>query len=338
GLARTLEVLCEEGPSALYGGPLGQAVASSVGSAGGLLSLADLAAHQGDWVTPVSSPYRDVEVVQLPPSSQGTTAQFALNLFEAVAPRPPTDPVARLHLLVEASKLALIERDAHLTDPAHMAIDPASLADPERARAQAGGIGDDAARPPAGRPGPGGTAAVVVVDPAGGAVSLLVSNFMGFGSGITVPGWGINLQNRGAYFSLDPAQVNVIAPGKRTLHTLMPGMALRHGRPWCVLSAMGGDGQAQTQVQLLSRLVDDGEDVQVAVSAPRFLLEAESWHLHLEGRFPPTVVDGLLRRGHHARPGARWDQRMGHAQAIVVDEAGLAGASDPRAEGLAAGF
>jgi gamma-glutamyltranspeptidase len=179
---------------------------------------------------------------------------------------------------------------------------------------------------------------VVAVDPEGGAVSLLGSNYMGFGSGITVPGWGVNLHNRGAYFSLDPDHANVVAPGKRTLHTLMPAMALRHGRPWCTLGAMGGDGQAQTQVQLLSRLVDALEDVQLAVSAPRFLVEGDGWYLHLEGRFPPVVVDGLLRRGHDARPASRWDQRMGHAQAIVIDDAGLAGATDPRAEGLVAGF
>jgi gamma-glutamyltranspeptidase/glutathione hydrolase len=148
----------------------------------------------------------------------------------------------------------------------------------------------------------------------------------------------VNLHNRGAFFSLDPGHVNVVAPGKRTLHTLMPGMALRNGRPWCVLGAMGGDGQAQTHVQLLSRLIDDGEDLGLAMSAPRFLIETDGWHLHLEGRFPPAVVDGLLRRGHDARPAARWDQRMGHAQAIVADAAGLAAASDPRAEGLAAGL
>jgi gamma-glutamyltranspeptidase/glutathione hydrolase len=338
GLARTLEALCAHGPDALYRGELGAAVAACVGSAGGLLTVSDLAAHRGDWVTPLSSRYRDVEVVQLPPNSQGTTAHFVLNLVQAASAVLPADPVGRLHLLVEAVKLALIERDAHLTDPDHMTVDPEYLADPERARARAGDLRDRAFRPPAGRPGPGGTAAVVVVDPEGGAVSLLGSNYMGFGSGITVPGWGVNLHNRGAYFSLDPGHVNVVAPGKRTLHTLMPALALRGGRPWCVLGAMGGDGQAQTHVQLLSRLVDDGEDVQLAVSAPRFLVDVDGWYLHLEGRFPPAVVDGLLRRGHDARPASRWDQRMGHAQAIVMDDTGLAGATDPRAEGLVAGF
>jgi len=338
GLARTLDVLCAQGPDALYRGEVGAAVVAAVESAGGLLSAADLAAHGGDWVTPRSSPYRDVEVVQLPPSSQGTTALFALNVVQAASPVLPPDPVERVHLLVEASKLALIERDAHLTDPDHMTVDPAYLADPDRARARAGGVGDHASRPPVRGPRPGGTGAVVAVDPGGGAVSLLGSNYMGFGSGMTVAGTGINLHNRGAYFSLDPDHANVVAPGKRTLHTLMPAVALRHGRLWCTLGAMGGDGQAQTHVQLLSRLVDDGEDVQVAVASPRFLIDGDGWYLHLEGRFPPAVVDGLLRRGHDARPASRWDQRMGHAQAIVVDDAGLAGATDPRSEGLVAGF
>jgi gamma-glutamyltranspeptidase/glutathione hydrolase len=338
GLARTLEALCHQGPDAMYGGELGAAVAGCVGAAGGLLIASDLAAHRGDWVTPLASPYRGVEVVELPPNSQGTTAHFALNLMQAASPVLPADPVERLHLQVEAVKLALVERDAHLTDLDHMSVDPACLADPDRARARAADLREHAVRPPAGRSGAGGTAAVVVVDPEGGAVSLLGSNYMGFGSGITVPGWGVNLHNRGAYFRLDPGHVNVVAPGKRTLHTLMPSMARRDGRPWCVLAAMGGDGQPQTQVQLLSRLVDDGDDVQLAVSAPRFLVDVDGWYLHLEGRFPPVVIDGLLRRGHDARPAARWDDRMGHAQAIVIDEAGLAGATDPRAEGLVAGF
>ncbi len=337
GLARTLEALCRDGPDAFYRGELGEAVAGFVQSAGGLLAVSDLDAHRGQWVSQVTSSYRGVDVAQLPPPSQGTTAQFALNLVEAAAPVMPVGAVERLHLLIEASKLALVERDRHLTDPDHMSVDPAALADPARAREWLGELQPRASHPPEGRPGPGGTAAVVVVDCDGRAVSLLGSNYMGFGSGLTVPGWGVNLHNRGAYFSLDPGHVNVIAPHKRTLHTLMPAMALRHGRPWCVLGAMGGDGQAQTHVQLLSHLVDEGADVQLAVSAPRFRVEVDGWHLHLEGRFPPDIVDGLLQRGHDARPAGRWDQRMGHAQAIVVDDRGLAGATDPRAEGLVAG-
>jgi gamma-glutamyltranspeptidase/glutathione hydrolase len=337
GLARTLAALCQDGPDAMYRGDLGEAVAGFVQSAGGLLAMGDLGAHSGEWMSPVVSPYRDVEVVQLPAPSQGTTAQFALNLVEAAAPVMPVGAVECLHLLVEATKLALVERDRLLTDPANMSVDPDALADPARARAFLPDLQPQASHPAGGRPGPGGTAAVVVVDCDGRAVSLLGSNYMGFGSGLTVPGWGVNLQNRGAYFSLDPGHVNVIAPRKRTLHTLMPAMALRGGRPWCVLGAMGGDGQAQTHVQLLSHLVDEGADVQLAVSSPRFVVEPDGWHLHLEGRFPPPVVDGLLRRGHDARPAARWDQRMGHAQAIVVDDDGLAGATDPRGEGLVAG-
>ncbi|HEY3239839.1 MAG TPA: gamma-glutamyltransferase family protein [Acidimicrobiia bacterium] len=337
GLARTLEALSAQGPDALYRGELGAAMAACVASAGGLLTASDLDTHRGDWVTPLSSSYRGVEVVELPPNSQGTTAHFALNLVEA-AGSAPTDPIERMHLLIEAVKLALVERDAHLTDPVHMSVGPAYLADPARARERVSELRPHAAQPPTGHGGAGGTAAVVAVDPGGDAVSLLGSNYMGFGSGITVPGWGINLHNRGAYFRLDPNHVNVVAPAKRTLHTLMPAIVLRDGRPWCVLGVMGGDGQAQTHVQLLSRLVDDGEDLQVAVSAPRFLVEVNGWHLHLEGRLPPAIVDGLLRRGHDARPASRWDQRMGHAQAIVVGDAGLAGASDPRAEGLVSGL
>src|SRR5262249_29616352 len=143
-------------------------------------------------------------------------------------------------------------------------------------------------------------------------VSLIQSNYMGFGSGVTVPGWGINLHNRGAYFSLDPLHANVIAPRKRTLHTLIPGMAFREGKPWLVFGTMGGDGQAQFHLQLMVRMVDDHEDPQLAIAAPRWLVSPEDWSVLLDERFAGPVHDGLAARG-HAVSTAPWDDgRFGH--------------------------
>jgi gamma-glutamyltranspeptidase len=168
-------------------------------------------------------------------------------------------------------------------------------------------------------------------------VSLIQSNYNGFGCGVTVPGLGINLHNRGAYFSLDPAHVNVLAPGKRTLHTLMPALARREGRPWLVFGTMGADGQLQTQVQLLARLVDDGADPAAALAAPRWLVDPGDFSVRIEDRFPTTVIEGLRAAGHRLVPVGSFDDSMGHAQLIRIDEGGLTAASDPRCEGLAAG-
>ena len=169
-------------------------------------------------------------------------------------------------------------------------------------------------------------------------VSLIQSNYNGFGSGVTVPGWGINLHNRGAYFSLDPDHVNVIAPGKRTLHTLMPAFARRDGRPWLVFGTMGADGQLQTQVQLLARLVDDGADPAAALAAPRWMVDPGDFSVRIENRFPPAVTDGLRRQGHRLEAAGPYEDFMGHAHLIRIDGDGLTAASDPRCEGLVAGF
>ena len=188
------------------------------------------------------------------------------------------------------------------------------------------------------RSGGGDTAYLCAVDGAGLCVSLIQSNYNGFGSGVTVPGLGINLHNRGAYFSLDPGHVNVIAPGKRTLHTLMPAFARRGGRPWLVFGTMGADGQLQTQVQLLARLVDDGTDPAAALAAPRWVVDPGDFSVQIENRFPGAVVDGLRTRGHRLAVLGPLEDCMGHAQVIRIDEGGLTAASDPRSEGLAAGF
>ncbi|HYT40692.1 MAG TPA: gamma-glutamyltransferase, partial [Acidimicrobiia bacterium] len=246
------------------------------------------------------------------------------------------DGPERQHRLIEAVATALAERDAHLTDPAHMRLPPGALADPARAAALA------AARPtPAGgraRGGGGDTAYLSAVDRAGLCVSLIQSNFNGFGSGVTVPGLGVNLHNRGAYFSLDPSHVNVVAPSKRTLHTLMPALARRDGRPWLVFGTMGADGQLQTQVQLLARLADDGADPAAALAAPRWVVDAGDFSVRIEDRFPAGVVDGLRREGRRVEVVGPYEDCMGHAQLIRLDGDGLAAASDPRCEGLAAGF
>ncbi len=337
-LAGAIELLCSAGPDAYYRGSIAEGIVSHLCSVGGLMAPDDLASHHGDWVEPMSTTYRDVEVLELPPNTQGVTVLEALNIIQHLGALSPEGP-ERQHLLIEATKLSLSDRDAHLTDPADMRVRPEELGSltwaAERARSFDPTRAGD---PPPGRPASGGTAYVCAADADGMIVSLIQSNWMGFGSGLTVPGWGINLHNRGATFSLDPAHVNVIAPAKRTLHTLIPALALREGRPWLAFGTMGGHGQAQTHVQLLVRIVDDGEDPQRAIDAPRWIVSPWDWSVTAEARLSSDTLDGLTARGHRLVTTERLDSLMGHAHAILVSPDGYAGATDPRTEGAVLGL
>jgi gamma-glutamyltranspeptidase/glutathione hydrolase len=294
-----------------------------------------------------------------PPNSSGIVALELLNILETFDPPAPaafgpagcTDP-RWIHLGIEASKLAMADRDANLTDPefADCAVD--RLTSKAWARHVAAGI-DPArpARPPAATsPRGGGTIYLATVDADGNAVSLIESNYMGFGSGVVDPETGIHYQNRGSYFSLDPAHPNVLAPRKRTLHTLMPGMLFRDGEaaPWIVTGSMGGDAQPQIHAQVVSALVDGGVDVAAAVGAPRWFVDGEEHfappvHVRAERRFAPKVLDELERLGHPLTRTVPFNGNLGHAHAIELVDGGpaaqdgsLAAATDPRSAGLPA--
>ncbi|HLF40227.1 MAG TPA: gamma-glutamyltransferase, partial [Acidimicrobiia bacterium] len=197
---------------------------------------------------------------------------------------------------------------------------------------------DRAGAPPRGTRLFGGTAYLCAADADGTVVSLIQTNFNEFGSGLTVPGWGINLQNRGCSFSLDPVDVNVVAPGKWTVHTLIPALGLREGEPWLVFGTQGGDAQAQIHLQVLARVVDDASDLQAALDAPRWRIRPGAWTLEIEPRFGQDVLDGLAARGHEVSPVGEFDDFMGYVEAIRVEADGYAGAGDPRAESAVLGF
>ena len=337
-LAGTLGTLSVDGPDAYYQGPIAQAIAQAVRSRGGLLAPEDLAAHRGTWVDPIRTTYRGVEVAELPPNTQGVAALEALNVVEAAGALPPDGP-ARHHLMIEAVKASLSDRDAFVTDPDEMVVSPLEIAskawagkrlaliDPSRASAP----------PVPGRRG-GDTVYLCTADAGGMLVSLIQSNFFGFGSGVTVPGWGINLQNRGESFSLDPLHANVVGPRKRTMHTLIPAMAFRDGSPWLVFGSMGGHAQAQIHLQLLTRIVDDGADPQRAIDAPRWAVDPLDWSVSVERGFDARTVDGLRSAGHRIALAAGTDEAIGWAQAIMVGAEGFAAGSDRRAEGSTFGW
>jgi len=245
----------------------------------------------------------------------------------------------REHLVIEAVKLGLRDRDDHVSDPAAMRVSPADLLRDPWIDARRAEI--DLARagvPAPGHPQRGGTAYLCAADADGLLVSLIQSNFLAFGSGVHVPEWGINLNNRGSSFSLDETSVNALAPSKLPMHTLIPGMVFHDGSPSVVFGSMGGDAQAQIHAQLLTSFIDDGADLQAAIDAPRWRVEPWDWKLRMEAPFDPAVRVELATRGHQVIETPALDSGMGHAHAISVGPHGYAIATDPRAEGAAVGL
>lgn len=337
GLATTLRALASDGRDAFYRGTVAEEMVEVLSAHGSTMTLADLAAHEVEWVTPLSGRYRHLEVLELPPPTQGVTALTALALVDALGPLP-ADPVDAMHRQIEAVRAAMADREEHVGDPATMRTSAAALLDPQRIAALAGRIDPAAAAPwPPARPSPGGTAYLCATDRDGMVVSLIQSNFMGFGSGVVAPRSGFGLHNRGAHFSLDPSAANAIGPHRRPLHTLIPGLALLGGRPRYVFGTMGGDGQAQIHLQVLSHLVDGGVDVGTAVSAPRFIVDVANGGVALDPDIDESLAEGLRARGHVVtRLKAARD--AGHAHAIEMTDLGFSAASDPRCEGAALGI
>jgi gamma-glutamyltranspeptidase len=335
-LAQTLEQIAGGGAEEFYRGDLARRIARAAAEAGSPLTAGDLGAHRADWVAPLRVPYRGGEAASFPPPTQGFAALAILTLLAgfdvAVAPEDEY-----IHLVVEATKLAFEDRDRYLADPTVVAVPVDHCLDPARLARRRRRIGPRAAPVLAERPVEGDTIAIVAADADGNAVALIQSLYHEFGSGVVAGDTGVLLQNRGAFFSLDPTHPNRLAPRKHTAHTLIPSMYLVGGRPHLVYGTMGGEGQPQTQAALVTRMIDRGMGPQAAVEAPRWLLGRtwgeETRALRLESRHARDVVASLERRGHEVRVVDAWSDLMGHAQVIRLGADGLRGGSDPRADG-----
>ena len=335
-LASTYRRLMEGGRDAFYGGELAERICARVNELGGPLALGDLRGYRSEWMEPVLSTYRDRTVAQMPPNSQGTTLQLILNLLELEGELPARG-VERHDLMLRASAAAFGERDRTVTCPNWMEAPLDALADGGTAVR----VRPAMARARVGVPADGDTAYFCAVDEAGNCCSAIQSLYFGFGSGIVVPDTGILLQARGAFFSLQPGHINRLEGGKRTLHTLMPGMVLKDGSPWLVHGCMGGNPQAQINAQLLTSVIDDGFDVSAAVSAPRWTLgptaPADPANtVNLEPGLDDEV-EQLTRLGWAARLVEHRDA-FGHAHMIEINDGEVRGAADPRAESLAAAW
>jgi gamma-glutamyltranspeptidase/glutathione hydrolase len=350
-LASSLEQIAKGGRDAFYRGPIAQAIAADMHARNGLLTAADFAAHTSDWIVPISTTYRGYEVLELPPNTQGVVALEMLNILEPFDLKAlGHNSAAYLHLLVEAKRIAFADRDAWLADS--RAVPPAALQmmlsksyglvrakeiDPAHAAASYDSLKIDGSssgfeeHPEA----HGDTIYMTVADKDGNVVSLIQSIYEAFGAGIVAGDTGITLHNRGSLFSLKPGHPNLLAPGKRPFHTLVPAMVLKDKQPWLSFGVMGGDMQPQGHVQVLLNLIDFGMNVQEAGEAPRF--RHSNAGLALESNVSAEARAGLEQRGHKPITGFG---AFGGFQGILFDRAHgvMMGGSDPRKDGLAIGY
>ncbi len=345
-LAGTLRQLADKGSKEFYTGDIAKRIVADLQTNGGLLTLSDFAAHKADWVKPIYADYRGYKAANFPPNTQGMASLEILNVLNNFDIKAMGEGTADYyHAIIEATKEAFADRDKYLSDPDFVKIPLDYLLSAQHGKEQAARIRMDKAAEKVTPLDPkGDTIWLGVVDSEGNAVSLIQSIYHDFGSGNVAGGTGVLLQNRGSFFSLDPNHVNHLEPRKRTFHTLNPAMLLKNGKPFLVYGTMGGEGQPQTQAAIVTRVVDFGMTPQEAISAPRWLYGrtwgAASNDLKLEGRISKNVVDELQRRGHPVRSVEDYTDTMGHAGAILVDQASgvLQGATDPRGDGLAAAY
>jgi gamma-glutamyltranspeptidase/glutathione hydrolase len=298
GHAQTLGRIAATGAEDFYRGELAQAIVRFASETDGLISADDLAKHRSTWVTPISVRYRGYDVWEIPPNGQGIAALIALNILQGFAlDQLARDSADSYHLQLEAIKLAFADAQRYVADPEHAPVPTDALLSTDYAEVRRSLIGDRALVPRAGDPIPGGTVYLCTADADGMMVSLIQSNYSGFGSGIVVPGRGIALQNRGAGFTLEEGHSNQLAPGKRAFHTIIPGFLTHNGQPIGPFGVMGGHMQPQGHVQVIVNTIDYGLNPQASLDAPRWYWEHGRTVL-LEPGTPHPLAQALSSRGH----------------------------------------
>ncbi|NJL03497.1 MAG: gamma-glutamyltransferase family protein [Chloroflexaceae bacterium] len=295
--ARTYRHLAQHGVDAFYRGAIGEAILAFSRATGGFLTADDLANHSATWVEPISISYRGQQVWEIPPSGQGLAALIALGILEGLdVAAHPRDSVQTYHTQIEVMKLAFADAHRYIADPDFAAVPVAGLLSPAYLAQRRALIGPTARTPSAGPPPHGGTVYLCTADREGRMVSMIQSNFWGFGSGVVIPDWGIALHNRGYGFTLDPQHPNVLAAGKRPYHTIIPGFLTRAGQAIGPFGVMGGPMQPQGHMQVVANMYDYGLHVQAALDAPRWRVGEGA--VYVEPETPRHILAGLEARGH----------------------------------------
>jgi gamma-glutamyltranspeptidase/glutathione hydrolase len=336
GHAYTLRKIAETEAESFYSGELAEKIDAFSRKCGGFLSINDLAAYKPEWVTPISVNYRGYDVWEIPPNGQGLVALMALNILKGYS-FTAKDTVDTYHKQIEAMKLAFADGLRYITQQDKMSVTVEQLLSEEYGAERRKLIGEEALTPEPGEPARSGTVYLAAADSEGNMVSFIQSNYMGFGSGIVVPGTGIALQNRGNNFSLDPNHDNRLEPGKKTYHTIIPGFLTKDGKAVGPFGVMGGFMQPQGHVQVVMNTIDFHLNPQAALDAPRWQW-IEGKTVEVERHFPEHLALALERKGHQIKwglgPGG-----FGRGQIIWRDEHGvLIGGTDMRTDGCIAAW
>jgi gamma-glutamyltranspeptidase/glutathione hydrolase len=337
-----LRKLADAGLADFYHGKLAAQVATDLARAGSPVTAADLAAHKARVASPLKARLRDVTLFNHPPPTQGLASLLILAVFEQLGVTE-AEGFAFLHGLVESTKQAFLVRDREVGDPAHMRVEAQALLEPSHIESLAKRIDPKRALPWPYPSQAGDTVWMGAIDDKGRSASFIQSVYFEFGSGVVLPETGITWQNRGCSFRLAEDGWNALKPGRKPFHTLNPAMARFDDGRIMVYGTMGGEGQPQTQAAVFSRYALFGQELQQAVTAPRWLLGKtwgdESVTLKLENRFDPALVDALREAGHVVELLEPFTSTMGHAGAIVRHASGvLEGATDPRSDGAVAAW
>jgi gamma-glutamyltranspeptidase/glutathione hydrolase len=336
-LAETLKAIAREGARAFYEGPIAQDMVTTLAERGSVLTSEDFARHRGEVVTPISTNYRGIDLVEIPPNTQGLTALVTLNVLENFdLPALESLGPERFHLMLEAARLAFAVRDSHIAEPSRMRVATAALNDKAFAKTLAAKLDRSKRVPLPAAPTPGSdTVYLTVVDRDRRAVSLINSLYSSFGTAICTEKTGIMFNNRGSGFVLEPGHPNTLGPSQRPMHTIIPALAMRDGRCDVSFGVMGAHFQPMGHVQMVLNLYDYGMDIQGAIDAPRAFFEGEA--TVVERGMPAATIDGLKARGHKiVTAPSPW----GGAQAIRIDRRRgvLIGGSEPRKDGCALGY
>ncbi|MDQ8032436.1 gamma-glutamyltransferase [Bordetella genomosp. 1] len=342
--ANTLRRIAQSKGRDFYEGELAERIAAFSKECGGAMTLEDLRNYKPEWVKPISKSYRGYELNEIPPNGQGIAALIALGICERFdLANMKVDSLQSQHVQIEAMKLAFADLYRYVADPRSMEVTPEQMLSDAYLDSRAKLIDlDRATHFQAGRPHAGGTVYLTAADENGMMISFIQSNYMGFGSGVVVPGTGISMQNRGVGFSMDPKSANVVEPGKRPFHTIIPGFLTRGGKPVMSFGVMGGDMQPQGHLQTVIRMLDYHQQPQAACCAPRWKVNRD-FTLDVESTMNQAVVQGLKSMGHSLKSVDDPYMDFGAGQFIWRlhendNELGYVAASDTRRDGQAVGF